>query len=69
VILIVKSILDLLLRVGAASSVLVLTGLLGACGQKGPLYLPAKPQPQPPAAATPAQVNPAPEQSATPASK
>jgi predicted small lipoprotein YifL len=67
VILIVKSILDLLLRVGAASGVFVLAGLLSACGQKGPLYLPAKPQP--PAAATPAQVNPAPEQSAPPASK
>jgi predicted small lipoprotein YifL len=67
VILIVKSILDLLRRVGATSSVLVLAGLLGACGQKGPLYLPAKPQP--PAAATPPQINPAPEQNATPASK
>jgi predicted small lipoprotein YifL len=28
--------------------------LLGGCGQKGPLYLPAKPAPQPPVETVPA---------------
>jgi predicted small lipoprotein YifL len=67
VILIVKSILDLLLRWSAISSAVALAGLLGACGQKGPLYLPAKPQPAIPA--KPAQAIPAPDESASPPSK
>jgi predicted small lipoprotein YifL len=67
VILIVKSFIDLLLRWSAMSSAVVLVGLLVACGQKGPLYLPAKPQPAAPA--QPAQTNPAPDQSTSPASK
>jgi predicted small lipoprotein YifL len=67
VILIVKSIIDLLLHWSAKSGVIVLAGLLVACGQKGPLYLPAKPQAGAPA--QPAQTNPAPDQSTSPASK
>jgi predicted small lipoprotein YifL len=67
VILIVKSILDLLLRWSAIWSAVALVSLLGACGQKGPLYLPAKPQPVAPA--KPAQTLPAPGESASPSSK
>ncbi|HEV2609687.1 MAG TPA: lipoprotein [Noviherbaspirillum sp.] len=46
--------------------VMTSTGVLGACGQKGPLFLPAKPQPTAPAA-KPAQT--APTQDPAPASK
>jgi predicted small lipoprotein YifL len=64
VILIVKSIFDLS-RLCAILIAFALAGLLGACGQKGPLYLPAKPQPAAPA--KPAQ--PAPADNAAPATK
>ncbi|MGH8808321.1 MAG: LPS translocon maturation chaperone LptM [Noviherbaspirillum sp.] len=57
VILIVKSVPYL-------SIVAVLVVSLAGCGQKGPLYMPAKPTP----VATPAP-QPAPANSATPASK
>jgi predicted small lipoprotein YifL len=67
VILIVKSILDLLPRLCALSTAAALLALLGACGQKGPLFLPPKPEPAAPA--KPAQSTPAPEQNASPASK
>jgi predicted small lipoprotein YifL len=63
----VKSIFDALLRLCAMSTVIGLISLLGACGQKGPLYLPPKPEPVAPA--KPAQAAPAPDQSTSPASK
>jgi predicted small lipoprotein YifL len=67
VILIVKPIFDLsrLCAISIAVALAGLLGLLSACGQKGPLYLPAKPQPATPA--KPAQ--PAPGDNAAPASK
>ncbi|MGE5648964.1 MAG: LPS translocon maturation chaperone LptM [Bacillota bacterium] len=53
-----------LIRLGAAA----LLFAVGGCGQKGPLYLPAKPQPVAPAAAPATQPAPAPVGS-TPESK
>ncbi|MGE5623051.1 MAG: LPS translocon maturation chaperone LptM [Bacillota bacterium] len=60
VILIVKSFFHLL-RLGVAASLLLAAG---GCGQKGPLYLPAKPQPTAPSAPA-AQPAPAPTGSAS----
>jgi predicted small lipoprotein YifL len=40
--------------------------LLGGCGQKGPLYLPARPAPLPPAETEPAEAASASEAAAVP---
>lgn len=55
------------LRALTLTAAVAATGFLGACGQKGPLFMPAKP-PQPDASvAKPAQTTPTPE--TVPASK
>jgi predicted small lipoprotein YifL len=65
VILIVKSTFNLP-RLAAISIAIALTNLLTACGQMGPLYMPAKPAP----AATPANTAiPAPAVTPVPASR
>jgi predicted small lipoprotein YifL len=68
VILIVKSYLYLS-RIAVFSATFALAGLLAACGQRGPLYLPSKPD----AAKTPVKPipvpSPIPTDSTAPASK
>jgi predicted small lipoprotein YifL len=61
----VKSLTDFQ-RFALLTVVMTSTGVLGACGQKGPLFMPAKPQPAA-SSEKPAQIPPA--QNSAPASK
>lgn len=59
-------------RAGRAGTALLIVALLAGCGQKGPLYLPAKPKAKVPATtnapstASPSAASPSPPSSAPP---